>query len=261
MAKNIHGSSTPSWQRVVIWIIAIAMAGGSLLGFFFMAFATKNPNVDPTQIVANKEKDAQKQLTAKQDERQKKIDAQNATLTKKYFATLNEFKSRVAAFEPTGIGDVKAEDLKAGDGAKITADNGADYAMYYIGWKPSGDIFDSSIDGDKLKSPLSGSGSYITGWNEGVIGMKIGGVRLITIPSDKAYGAKGSGCDDNGQNCTIPPDTPLKFIVMAIPTPANIPYPKGTLAICEKAVVSQAAQYGVTPTVFCQAYGYDNEAK
>jgi FKBP-type peptidyl-prolyl cis-trans isomerase len=260
MAKNIYNSKTPNWQRIVIWVIAIAMAGGTLLGFFFMAFAAKNPNVDPAQIATKKEEQAATELNKFIEEHQKKVDVQNEELTKKYFAEFNGYKSQVQTFEPTGIGDVKTEDLKVGAGAEITAEN-KDYSMYYIGWKPTGDIFDSSIDGEKLKSSLSGSGNYITGWNEGVIGMKVGGIRLITIPSDKAYGAEGSGCDDNKQNCSIPPDTPLKFIVMAIPAPDDIPYPKGTLAACEKAYASQAANYGVTAAQLCQMYGYDNEGK
>jgi hypothetical protein len=49
--------------------------------------------------------------------------------------------------------------------------------------------------------------------------MKIGGVREITLPSDKAYGEQGSGD-------SIPPNTPLKFIVMAIPLPEQIPQPE-----------------------------------
>jgi FKBP-type peptidyl-prolyl cis-trans isomerase len=260
MAKNIYNSKTPNWQRIVIWVIAIAMAGGTLVGFFFMAIATQNPNLDPAGIAAQKEEEAQTELSKYTEEHQKKVDAQNEELTKKYFAEFSVYKSQVAAFEPTGIGDLKTEDLKVGDGAEITTDN-TDYSMYYIGWKPSGDIFDSSIDGEKLKSPLPGSGSYITGWNEGVIGMKIGGVRLITMPSDKGYGSTGSGCDESGGNCTIPPDTPLRFIVMAVPTPDDIPYPKGTLAACEKAAVSQATQYGITPAQFCQMSGFGNEEK
>jgi FKBP-type peptidyl-prolyl cis-trans isomerase len=262
MAKNIYNSKTPSWQRIVIWVIAIAMAGGTLLGFVFMAIAAQNPELDTAGIAQKKEEEAGKELEKKEAERQKKVDAQNEELSKKYFAELNGYKSRAQAFEPTGIGDVATEDLKAGDGDEITAENN-DYSMYYIGWKPTGDIFDSSFEseGEKLKSPLSGSGSYITGWNEGVIGMKVGGVRLITIPADKAYGADGSNCDENKENCTIPPDTPLKFIVMAVPTPEDIPYPKGTMALCEKAAASQATQYGLTAAQLCQYYGYGNEEK
>ncbi|MCL2280721.1 FKBP-type peptidyl-prolyl cis-trans isomerase [Candidatus Saccharibacteria bacterium] len=253
MAKNYHSGETPRWQRIAIWIITIAMAGGTLLGFFFMAFATRNPDLSTAGIAAKKEEQAQTELNKKIAERQKKIDAQNEELSKKYFTEFNDYKSHVQAFEPTGIGDVKTEDLKIGDGVEITTGS-TDYGMYYIGWKPTGDIFDSSIDGEKLKSPLPGSGSYITGWNEGVVGMKVGGVRLITMPADKAYTAEGQeGHELYG--------LPLKFIVMAVPTPDDIPYPKGTLAVCEKASASQATQYGITSTQLCQLYGYDNEEK
>ena len=56
----------------------------------------------------------------------------------------------------------------------------------------------------------------IEGWKKGLVGMKIGGVRELSIPSDLAYGKNGSGEK-------IPADTPLKFIVMAIPQPEEIP--------------------------------------
>jgi hypothetical protein len=56
----------------------------------------------------------------------------------------------------------------------------------------------------------------IKGWTDGTVGMKVGGVRELTIPSDQAYGATGSGTN-------IPPNTPLKFVIMVIPTPETIP--------------------------------------
>ncbi|MCL2451718.1 FKBP-type peptidyl-prolyl cis-trans isomerase [Candidatus Saccharibacteria bacterium] len=266
MAKSYYEAKTPRWQRVAIWIIAIAMAGGTLIGFLFMAIAAENPNLDTAGITQGKEEEAAKKLEEKIAERQKKIDAQNEALSKKYFAELNGFKSKVAAFEPTGIGDVETEDLKNGDGAEIT--NETKYSMYYIGWKPIGDIFDSSFsqDNSSLGEPLhhqgggvwvfpgGNTGSVIAGWNEGVIGMKIGGVRLITIPADKAY------TSDGNQEHELY-GLPLKFIVMAVPTPEDIPYPKGTLAVCEKAMASQAAQYGISPKDLCLYLGYDNEEK
>lgn len=48
--------------------------------------------------------------------------------------------------------------------------------------------------------------------------MKVGGIRELTIPADKAYGETGSGG-------TIAPNTPLKFVIMIIPTPETIPQP------------------------------------
>ena len=249
---------TPSWQRIAIWIVCIALAGGTIAGFVAMMFGR-----NASDITAEQQQQYVNDLNAKTAVQQKKVDAQNAELSKTYYAILNELKSRVGKFDPTGIGDVKTEDVKTGDGAEITGSNGATYAMYYIGWLPTGAIFDSSFNDNSevLKSPLAGSGNYITGWNEGVVGMKIGGAREITIPADKAYGATGSGCDNSGKNCTIAPDTPLKFVVLAIPAPTAIPYPKGTEAACEKAYAAQAAQYGMTAKQLCNMSGYSNEEK
>jgi FKBP-type peptidyl-prolyl cis-trans isomerase len=114
-------------------------------------------------------------------------------------------------FDVASVGDkVTTTDLVPGDGADITKDT--KYQAYYIGWNPKGKTFDSSFSSDKLKAPIDTSqGSMISGWTTGVAGMKVGGVREITIPSDLAYGDKGSGDD-------IPPNTPIKFVVMIIAT-------------------------------------------
>lgn len=270
MARNAYDNKTPTWQRVTIWIIAIAMAGGTLLSFFFMVFAARNPELDTTGIVAKREEQAQAELGEKKAEYQKKIDVQTEELSKKYFTEFSSYKSRIAAFEPTGIGDIKTEDLKIGDGDEITEKS--EYGMYYMGWAPSGKMFDSSFSSDEsgLGRPLirasdaswtfpgGGVGSVIPGWEEGLVGMKIDGVRVLTIPADKAYGPNGSGCDENKENCTIPPDTPLKFIVMAIPTPSNIPYPKGMMDACKKVY---AFQYPGSEQEICNMFGYNNEEK
>lgn len=59
----------------------------------------------------------------------------------------------------------------------------------------------------------------IKGWSQGVIGMKIGGVRELTIPYDLAYGETGSGDK-------IPANTPLKFVIMLIEQPETIVQPE-----------------------------------
>jgi FKBP-type peptidyl-prolyl cis-trans isomerase len=98
------------------------------------------------------------------------------------------------------------------------------------GWNPKGVVFDQSISDGKLIAPIAG-GNLITGWNEGVIGMKIGGVRELSIPSDKAYGSTGSG--DN-----IPPNTPIKFIVMIIPKVEDVPVPAELLKYYQSQSIS-----------------------
>lgn len=195
--------STSRSQRIGIWIIAVVLAVGTIGSFFVVILANDNQSKDQAS--------AQKLYA----EYQAKVQAQTDELSKKYYGTLSEFASRVASYNADEVTSLTTVDLKEGDGETI-GDN-TTYSAYYIGWNPEGKIFDQSIDGTKLKAPLPGSG-LIKGWTEGVKGMKLGGVRELTIPADLAYGDTGSGD-------LIPPHTPIKFIVLAIPTPETIPLP------------------------------------
>jgi len=94
-------------------------------------------------------------------------------------------------------------DVKVGEGAEAKA--GQTVSVHYTGWLVDGSKFDSSVDrGQPFEFPLGG-GSVIKGWDEGVAGMKIGGVRKLIIPSDLGYGSRGAGL--------IPPNSTLIFEV------------------------------------------------
>lgn len=191
--------ATPKSQRIGIWIIAVVMMVGTISGFIAMVLQTDNSKQDQAQ--QNKMLEEYKKQMAAQEERGKELSAT-------YYPQLKEYKAVPAAFD-MNVGDtVQKRDLKQGDGEEVTADT--KYEAYYIGWNPKGKTFDSSFDSESLKAPIDTSQtSLIEGWNEGVVGMKIGGIREITIPSDRAYGEQGAGDD-------IPPNTPIKFIVMII---------------------------------------------
>ena len=83
-----------------------------------------------------------------------------------------------------------------GEGAAIK--NGEIASVHYTGWlydesapENKGNRFDSSHDrGEPLGFPV-GAGSVIKGWDEGVLGMKVGGKRILIIPADLGYGARG----------------------------------------------------------------------
>ena len=203
--------ATPRSQRIGIWIITVVMAIGSIGVFFVAILANNNDSADSTTL--------QEIYT----EYSAKVQAQTTELSDKYYATFSQFSSRVHSFEKAAAQEkLVTEDLLVGDGETIT-DTTA-FAVYYIGWDPDGNIFDQSISSGALKEPLSistglANAGLIDGWKEGLIGMKIGGVRELTIPSEQAYGSSGSGS-------TIPADTPLKFVVMAIPLPEEIPVPE-----------------------------------
>jgi len=99
------------------------------------------------------------------------------------------------------------QDLKVGTGAVVPAK--AKVTVNYVGVACStGKIFDSTYSRNQtFDADLSGA--VIPGWIQGIPGMKIGGVRLLSIPSALAYGA-------TGQPPTIAPDEPLYFLVAAV---------------------------------------------
>lgn len=88
--------------------------------------------------------------------------------------------------------DLQVVDLTVGDGAEATG--GSQVSVHYVGVAHStGEEFDSSYNrGTALDFPL-GAGRVIQGWDTGVVGMKVGGRRQLTIPPHLAYGDRGAG--------------------------------------------------------------------
>lgn len=96
------------------------------------------------------------------------------------------------------------EEVVVGEGAEAGA--GQTVSVHYTGWLTNGTKFDSSKDrNEPFEFPL-GARHVIAGWDEGVQGMRIGGTRKLTIPSDLGYGARGAGG-------VIPPNATLVFEV------------------------------------------------
>jgi FKBP-type peptidyl-prolyl cis-trans isomerase len=106
---------------------------------------------------------------------------------------------------PSGL---QIQDVVLGQGAEAAA--GQNAKVHYTGWLLEGGRrgakFDSSLDrGQPFVFPL-GAGRVIKGWDEGVQGMKVGGKRLLMIPPELGYGARGAGG-------VIPPNATLLFEV------------------------------------------------
>ena len=104
---------------------------------------------------------------------------------------------------------LKFEDTTVGGGA--IASQGQTVSVHYTGWLENGTKFDSSKDRNEPFEFKLGSGQVIRGWDEGVAGMKIGGVRRLTIPPQLGYGDRGAGG-------VIPPKATLIFEVELLGT-------------------------------------------
>lgn len=115
-------------------------------------------------------------------------------------------------------GGLIIEDLKIGDGYEVKA-GGAVVAHYHGTLKEGGKVFDSSFDrGEPVSFPLNG---VIEGWQKGVPGMKIGGIRKLTIPAKMGYGERGAGA-------TIPPNSDLVFTIQLVDALQIIDEKEGT---------------------------------
>lgn len=201
-------SKTSTGQRAIVIIIAIAMVVSTIA--LYMGIILSSGNSDSsTSSTVDPEKEARfEELYA---DYQVKAQAQMTELSDQYFDTFEPYLSRVKSYNAAAVNDLTVTDLKVGTGTEVT-EGFSDYSAYYIGWLSDETVFDSSFDSTtdptSLYTPLAG-GNMIEGWNEGIIGMKIGGVREIAMPSDLAYGDTEQG--------TIPANSPLKFVVMLIP--------------------------------------------
>ncbi|HYE78364.1 MAG TPA: FKBP-type peptidyl-prolyl cis-trans isomerase [bacterium] len=94
-------------------------------------------------------------------------------------------------------------DVKVGEGEQALA--GREVVVHYTGWLLDGTQFDSSRASEPF-SFVPGQGRVIGGWDEGVPGMRVGGIRKLHIPADLAYGEDGAGD-------VIPPGATLVFEV------------------------------------------------
>lgn len=112
-------------------------------------------------------------------------------------------------FMPSGLG---VKDVVEGTGAAARA--GQSVTVHYTGWLQNedgtkGHKFDSSLDRNDPFEFALGAGMVIRGWDEGVLGMKVGGHRHLIIPGNLGYGSRGAGG-------VIPPNATLIFDVQLL---------------------------------------------
>lgn len=100
-----------------------------------------------------------------------------------------ELEVDLSTFEQTRSG-LYVQDVEIGDGPVARRDSRV--WIHYVGWLPDGTVFDASMGGDPYHLRLGGR-EVIRGWNEGIVGMKRGGVRRLVVRPGLAYGSSARG--------------------------------------------------------------------
>lgn len=222
-------------QRFFIILIAVIMLGSIIASYIAIVMnggksttsASDSSQVDEAKIAEYESAYNEKQ-------------AEFSAATKGDFDKFIKYRSEIKAYNEAAANEagVETRDLEKGSGEKITEDN-SNYLAYYVGWCADESIFDSSFNDNKNPTAfakiLDASVGMIEGWNIGIEGMRIGGVREITVPSELAYGDSMEIC--GGKN------KPLKFIVMPMANEGEL----GTLAkeLDQAYMRLQYAYYGI----------------
>lgn len=164
-------SGTKQSTRIIIWVIAIVMAAGFLGSYFLVILENNNAKTQDNQATTN---------TTKQEQT---VDP-----------TAYKVEGAVTELQATDLTVGAGDEVKAGDTVKV----------HYKGTiAQTGVKFDSSYDyGEPATLSLA---QVITGWQEGIPGMKVGGKRRLVIPAAKAYGDQAKS--------TIPANSDLVFEV------------------------------------------------
>ncbi|MXN67249.1 peptidylprolyl isomerase [Stappia sp. GBMRC 2046] len=118
------------------------------------------------------------------------------------FKIIAAFALAVAVAFPAAAQELQIRDIVKGTGEEAAV--GRTVTVHYTGWLEDGTKFDSSLDRGQPFEFTPGTGRVIRGWEQGVIGMRVGGKRELIIPPELGYGSRGAGG-------VIPPDATLRF--------------------------------------------------
>ena len=194
-------------QRIFIGVIAILMLGSMIAGYALIVAGGSSSSASTGEESQISEEKAQQYA----DEYEEKV-AEFKEKTKGDYDKFIQYKSEIKAYNETTAneGGVQVKDLKEGSGKTLTTED-SDYLAYYVGWCADETVFDSSFDDNKnptaFSKILDASLGMIEGWNLGVEGMRMDGIREVTISGELAYGESMEICGGYSK--------PLKFLIMA----------------------------------------------
>ena len=219
--------------RIFIIIIAILMLGSIIASYAAIVAGGSNASTTSESGVSE-EKIAQ--YEAEYEAAQEEL----MEVSKDNFDKFVKYKSEIKGFNEASAneGGVETRDLLKGSGDKLSEED-SNYLAYYVGWCADESIFDSTFDDEVnptgFNKILDASVGMIEGWYTGVAGMRLGGVREITIPSELAYGDSMEICGGTNK--------PLKFLVM--PVSNEDPLKSIAEKLTEASMKLQYAEYGI----------------
>jgi peptidylprolyl isomerase len=151
-------------------------------------------------------------LIAKYEEPYNQALKKVASATQSYFDTFINYKGEIAGFNEAAANvNLETRDILEGSGREL-GEGDTNYLAFYVGYCADETIFDSSYNSTTkptaFSSILDPSQGLIEGWGLGVIGMKLGGIREVTIPGELAYGESREICGGTNK--------PLRFMIMAV---------------------------------------------
>lgn len=222
-------------QRFFIILIAVIMLGSIIASYAAIVInggKSSTGNTDGNSIDGTK-------IAEYEDAYNKKV-AEFSVKTKGDFEKFIKYKSEIVAYNETAANEngVQVKDLEDGAGEEIASGDN-NYLAYYVGWCADESIFDSSFDDNNnptaFAKVLDASLGMIEGWDLGVEGMKLGGIREVTVPGNLAYGDSMEICGGTNK--------PLKFMILAV---ANEDPLKSLAAELDEAYMRlQYAYYGI----------------
>ena len=222
-------------QRIFIAVIAIIMVGSIVAGYAAIVLNNSNSASSETEVLS----------AERMSEYQQAYDnaaSEFAKVTQADFETFSPYKSEIKAFNEASANEngLQTTDLVVGDGRELT-DGDTDYRAFYIGWCADETVFDTNMDNPtnptKFINALDPSvdGGLIEGWEMGVQGMKLNGIREVTIPGELGYKDTRELCGGTYK--------PLKFVIMAVANEEPLTTAVDNLEVASTKL--QYAQYGI----------------
>jgi FKBP-type peptidyl-prolyl cis-trans isomerase len=185
----------------VFVIVMVVVAGAALVRNLVLAPPSEKTEVD--KIVSEKKKNTASSVT---DNSTQAVQS-NQQQSQAQQSQSNQPNQQISNNQPNqnNVMELESKTTQEGTGDRIVK-SGDTIAVHYTGKLTDGTKFDSSVDRGTPFEFQIGQGMVIQGWEKGILGMKVGEKRTLTIPAEMGYGSRGAGA-------IIPPNATLIFDV------------------------------------------------